>query len=157
MAQSRGISTLLGRPVSRRRLLHIAGTGALGLAALPLLAACGSGGSSSGGGGGNAGAKATTIQMSTGSMYSPAKVTVAKGSTVTWVNADTTTHTATDDPSKASKKEDAVLPSGAQPWDSGNIDPGGRWSHTFDVAGDYTYFCIPHEADGMIGHITVTA
>ncbi|HEX5504148.1 MAG TPA: plastocyanin/azurin family copper-binding protein [Thermomicrobiales bacterium] len=156
MTQPRGFSSLLDRPVSRRGLLRYAGAGALGLAALPLLAACGSGsGGGSSSGGGNA--KATTIQMSTGSMYSPAKVTVAKGTAVTWVNADTTTHTATDDPSKASKKEDAALPSGAQPWDSGNLDPGGRWSHTFDVAGDYTYFCIPHESEGMVGHITVTA
>ena len=29
------------------------------------------------------------------------------------------------------------------------------YSRRFDVPGRYTYFCIPHEAAGMIGEITV--
>jgi plastocyanin len=52
-------------------------------------------------------------------------------------------------------KGDAVLPDGAQPWDSGIITGGQTYSHTFDVAGQYSYFCIPHEALGMVGKITV--
>ena len=79
-----------------------------------------------------------------------------KGSTVTWINTSQVVHTVTDDPSKAINKSDAVLPSGAQPFDSGSISAGASSSHTFDVPGRYTYFCIPHESLGMVGHITVT-
>jgi plastocyanin len=97
----------------------------------------------------------TTIQMTNDNKFSPAEVTVAKGSAVTWQNASTMVHTTTDDPSKAVNKSDAALPSGAQPWDSGLLQPGQSWTHTFDVAGTYSYFCIPHETLGMLGKITV--
>ncbi len=33
--------------------------------------------------------------------------------------------------------------------------PGQSWKHKFTVPGDYTYFCIPYEKDGMVGHIDV--
>jgi plastocyanin len=98
----------------------------------------------------------TTVNMTDSLQFEPADLTIKKGGTITWKNTGTVPHTATDDPSKATDKSHAVLPSGAQPWDSGTIAGGGSWSHTFDVAGDYTYFCVPHEAAGMIGHIKVT-
>ena len=41
-------------------------------------------------------------------------------------------------------------------WDSGQLNGGQSFSHTFDAPGDYTYFCMPHESLGMVGHITVT-
>ncbi len=63
--------------------------------------------------------------------------------------------TVTDDPSKAANSADALLPSGAQPWDSGTIDPARTYTHTFDVPGTYKYFCQPHEAAGMAGTIVV--
>ena len=65
-------------------------------------------------------------------------------------------HTVTDDPSKAAKPSDAALPSGTQAWDSGQLNGGQSFSHTFDTPGDYTYFCIPHESLGMVGRVTVT-
>ena len=88
--------------------------------------------------------------------FEPANLTVAKGTTVIWRNSSQTVHTVTDDPDKASNKADAALPSGAQPWDSGNLNPGQMFSHTFDTPGTYKYFCIPHEAAGMTGTIVVT-
>jgi plastocyanin len=94
--------------------------------------------------------------MTDANVFQPGTLTVARGATVTWVNTGTVPHTVTDDPSKAAKPTDAVLPSGAQPWDSGNVAGGATYSHTFDVAGQYTYFCIPHEALGMVARITVT-
>jgi plastocyanin len=93
--------------------------------------------------------------MTNDNKFDPAQVTVAKGTAVTWQNASTMVHSATDDPSKAVNKSDAALPSGAQPWDSGLLQPGQSWSHTFDVAGTYSYFCVPHETLGMVGKITV--
>jgi plastocyanin len=88
--------------------------------------------------------------------FDPATLTVPKGTTVTWRNSSATMHTATDDPGKAANSADAALPSGAQPWDSGNIDPGQTFQHTFDAPGTYKYFCTPHEAAGMVATIIVT-
>jgi len=88
--------------------------------------------------------------------YVPETITIAKGTTVEWKNTSASPHTVTDDPSKAQNKANAVLPSGAEPWDSEMIDPGKSYTHTFTVAGDYTYFCIPHESLGMVGKIKVT-
>jgi plastocyanin len=99
---------------------------------------------------------AATVTMSDALRFEPATLTVAKGATVTWRNTSATMHTVTDDPSKAGNKADAALPPGAQPWDSGNIDPGQTFQHTFDTPGSYKYFCTPHEAAGMVATITVT-
>lgn len=87
--------------------------------------------------------------------FDPDNLTIPKGATVTWKNVAQVPHTATDDPAKAGNKANAVLPNGAEPWDSGLIPGGESWSRTFDVSGTYTYFCIPHEAAGMVGRITV--
>ncbi|HEV7665699.1 MAG TPA: plastocyanin/azurin family copper-binding protein [Chloroflexota bacterium] len=94
--------------------------------------------------------------MTDANQFQPATVTVARGAAVTWVNTGQSPHTVTDDPSKAANPNDAVLPAGAQPWDSGIIAAGGSYSLVFDVPGQYVYFCIPHESLGMVARITVT-
>jgi plastocyanin len=99
---------------------------------------------------------AATVTMSDALRFEPATLTVARGATVTWRNSSGVMHTVTDDPGKAVDKADAALPSGVQPWDSGNIDPGQTFQHTFDTPGTYKYFCTPHEAAGMVGTVTVT-
>ena len=88
--------------------------------------------------------------------FQPATLTVPRGTTVTWMNTGQQQHTVTDDPAKAANRADAQLPNGAQPWDSGLIDAGKTFTHTFDTPGDYTYFCMPHEALGMVARITVS-
>ena len=97
-----------------------------------------------------------SVSMTDALKFEPATVTVARGGTVTWTNSSATMHTVTDDPSKAANKADAALPSGAQPWDSGTINPGQTFRHTFDTPGTYKYFCTPHEAAGMVATIIVT-
>ncbi len=144
----------LRRPLSRRGLLIGAGKGVLALAALPVVAAC----ARTGDGNGRATASpddGTVIGMTDELRFDPEEVTVRVGDTVTWRNTSSVDHTATDDPSKAQDPANALLPEGAEPWDSGNIEPGAEWSHTFDVPGEYTYFCIPHEAAGMVARLTV--
>lgn len=153
---------LMTQPLGRRQLLRLAGLGALSAAGVALLSACGSSGGGSGKAGGanptsaTGGGAAATVTMTDQLKFEPADLTIAKGTTVTWKNSGQLPHTATDDPGKAIDKAHAALPSGAQPWDSGNVNVGQSWSHTFDVPGKYAYFCIPHEAAGMIGTITVT-
>ncbi len=137
------------RRLGRRHALRLAGGGVLAAAAVPLLAACGGGGSAAGG-------QSFTVNMTDGLKFEPDSLTVPKGATVTWKNTGSLVHTATDDPAKAASAANAVLPSGAKPWDSGDVDPGKSWSYTFDTPGQYTYFCIPHESAGMVGHITVS-
>jgi plastocyanin len=102
------------------------------------------------------GAGAVTVNMTDSFQFQPANITVPRGGTVTWTNTGQSPHTVTDDPSKAASPADSVLPAGAEPWDSGMINAGGTFSHTFDTPGQYTYFCIPHESLGMVARITVT-
>jgi len=97
-----------------------------------------------------------TVNMTDALRFEPATLTVPKGTVVTWRNSSATMHTVTDDPGKAANKADAALPSGAQPWDSGNLDPGKTFQHAFDTPGTYKYFCTPHEAAGMVATIVVT-
>jgi plastocyanin len=71
--------------------------------------------------------------------FNPETVTVAVGSTVTWVNADPDVpHTSTSD--------DDV-------WNSDTLNEGDDFSFTFDEAGTFAYFCEVHPT--MRGSIVV--
>jgi plastocyanin len=61
--------------------------------------------------------------------FGPAVVTVAPGTTVTWVNHDDAPHTVT-----ANDKAFA----------SETLDTDDRFSHRFDTPGTYPYFCAVH-------------
>lgn len=87
--------------------------------------------------------------------YVPDKATIKAGQTVEWVNEGSTVHTVTDKAGIARKTKDQQLPKGAKGFDSGFVPPGGKFVHTFKVPGHYTYFCIPHELEGMVGSLTV--
>ena len=63
---------------------------------------------------------------------------VDAGSTVSWTNDDTVTHTITSD---------------SGDFDSGTVPPGGTFSHTFSVAGTFPYHCEIHP--GMRGQVAV--
>lgn len=88
--------------------------------------------------------------------FKPAIVVVKEGETVQWQNVSVLVHTVTDDPGLVAKDMDYELPEGAKPFNSGNIEPNGIFEHTFTVPGTYKYFCIPHEAAGMIAKVVVT-
>jgi plastocyanin len=72
--------------------------------------------------------------------FEPAALTIPAGATVTWTNAGSRPHTVTAD-------------DGA--FDSGRLDPGEQFSHTFDQPGTFTYHCGFHP--DMQGSIVVTA
>jgi plastocyanin len=72
--------------------------------------------------------------------FSPATLTVKKGTTVTWTNKDSVAHTVTVD-------------SGAGP-NSGNLDSGKTYSYTFDTAGTFNYHCQYHS--NMVAKVVVT-
>jgi plastocyanin len=96
-----------------------------------------------------------SVTMTDTNQFVPATITIQRGTTLVWSNTGGLPHTVTDDLSKAMNKGDAILPDGTQPWDSGIITGGQTYSRTFDVPGQYSYFCVPHEALGMVGRITV--
>jgi plastocyanin len=70
--------------------------------------------------------------------FSPAAIEIEVGTTVTWENYDTATHTVTADDGS---------------FDSGDLAQGDTFSHTFDKAGTFTYHCNFHP--NMIATITV--
>ena len=83
----------------------------------------------------------TTSKISiTSSAYSPASVTVANGSTVTWTNNDNMVHTVTTAEGSIS---------------SGDITPGSSYSKTFTTAGTYNYYDAHNTS--MMGVLVVTA
>jgi len=72
--------------------------------------------------------------------FSPATLTVAAGSTVTWTNKDAMTHTVTSD---------STL------FNSGNIVVNGVYSYTFTTVGTYSYHCSIHPS--MTAKVIVSA
>jgi len=72
--------------------------------------------------------------------FTPAELTVAVGTTVTWTNQGPAPHTTT------SLATPAV-------WDSGPMPRGRTYSFTFKSAGVYKYHCSIHPS--MLGTVTV--
>jgi plastocyanin len=98
---------------------------------------------------------AAVVKMTNDLEFVPKKVTIRVGDTIEWKNPSKLVHTVTADPDKARDKSDVKLPEGAKPFNSGRIQPGGTYRHTFTVPGQYKYFCIPHERAGMIAEVEV--
>lgn len=98
--------------------------------------------------------------------FRPTTFQVEPGTTVTWLNTNKQGHSVT--------AYEADLPEGADYFASGGFDTeetareswgnssggtmfeGDTFEHTFEVPGEYPYFCIPHERAGMVGTIVVT-
>jgi plastocyanin len=116
---------------------------------------------------GTGGAQCTegcNIGMSTNA-FKPQRYETTVGSVVSWKNTSSRAHTVT--------AYEGSIPEGAEffasggyestqeardAWNSdlgGGIDPGGTFEHTFEVPGEYGYFCIPHERQGMVGTVLV--
>ena len=69
--------------------------------------------------------------------YSSETIEIRKGEAVEWANDDLTPHTVTSQ--------------GAGDLNSGSIEAGASWRHTFTQSGSFPYFCTFHpEMKGMI-------
>jgi nitrite reductase (NO-forming) len=80
--------------------------------------------------------------------FDPLELTVQVGTTVRWTNTDTVAHTVTSGVSDGTTgTHDGVF-------DSGFLSQGDTFTFTFDQAGEYPYFCVPHP--WMRGKIIVT-
>ena len=119
---------------------------ALGAAGALLLAACGGSTSPYGGGGGGCTPTSTKICTTAGLLFSPATLTVAVGTTVTWENGGGGAHTVTSATGSADTYDLALA--------------AGTVSHQFMTAGTYNFYCKNHGVNGtpptgMHGTITV--
>ena len=72
------------------------------------------------------------------SAFSPSKIEVQTGTTVTWTNDDAVPHTVT------STRSDDVDSATSGLFDSGTLQTGESFSYTFTKAGDYPYECTIH-------------
>jgi len=98
---------------------------------------------------------APSVTMTDELVFKPRRVTIRAGQTVEWRNDSVLVHTVTADPGIAAKAADVALPADAKAFNSGNVKPKGKFSHMFTTPGTYRYFCIPHEAAGMVGEVIV--
>mgnify|MGYP002336399323 CR=1 FL=1 len=71
-------------------------------------------------------------------VFSPSRLEVSMGTTVTWVNDDNMVHTVTSDDGFFS---------------SGDLQPGQKFTYRFSDAGQYNYHCDRHA--GMTGAVVV--
>ena len=86
--------------------------------------------------------------------FDPVGVFVASATTLRWVVRENV-HTTTAYHPKNGRRS-LRIPAGAEPWDSGFlVNPGDHFDVTLTVPGVYDYFCLPHEAAGMVGRIIV--
>ncbi len=102
------------------------------------------------------GTVAAEVAMNDQLRYTSETVRIRTGQAVRWTNTSSLIHTVTADPSKANNANSVVLPSGARPFDSGDLRPGDVFTHPFSEPGTYRYFCIPHEGAGMVATVIVS-
>lgn len=95
------------------------------------------------------------VRMTNRLQFTPGVLRIRVGDRVQWRNDSGLIHTVTADPSKAAQRSHVKLPAGASTFNSGDIKPGTTYQHTFTVAGEYHYVCIPHELAGMTGTVIV--
>ena len=103
--------------------------------------------------------------------FDPDDYTVAVGDTVVWKNTSEATHTVTAFEASIPDEADYFASGGYDDeatareawWDDfgGGFDTRETYAHTFEVPGNYSYFCVPHETDGrdgarMMGVVRVT-
>jgi len=107
-------------------------------------------------------AQGNLVAMTDDLVFDPAEITVSAGETVTWENVGSVPHSVT--------AYEGEMPDGATYFASGGFDSeeaarnnyptegaiGGdeTYEHTFETAGEFQYFCIPHES-GMKGTVVV--
>jgi plastocyanin len=84
-------------------------------------------------------------------VFEPSTITISKGESVTWSNNAGFPHNLVFD-------EDAV-PAGVNAESLSKEDyfnaPGESYTTKFDVAGEYGYYCEPHQGAGMQGKVIV--
>lgn len=119
-------------------------------------------GTSTDGGGG--GGETHTVDMTDDLVFDPDEITIAPGDTIVWENVGDIGHSVTayedEIPEDAEffasgDADDEQAARDGYP-DQGDIPGGESYEYTFEVEGEYGYFCIPHEDPGMLGTVIVS-
>jgi plastocyanin len=88
--------------------------------------------------------------------FDPIGQRIEPGQTVRWVMASPGNPHTTTAYHPRNANHSLRIPEAAAPWDSGFlVKPGDTFEVTLSVEGVYDYFCLPHEAAGMVGRIIV--
>ena len=97
------------------------------------------------GGGGDPGTNEVFMQAI---VFNPMEITIQAGESVTWTNQDIVPHTAT-----SGNPGDADL---GEVFRSALFGQGGTFTHTFNDAGEFVYFCEVHPAMMRDAKVIVT-
>ncbi|HWA16584.1 MAG TPA: plastocyanin/azurin family copper-binding protein [Gemmatimonadales bacterium] len=88
--------------------------------------------------------------------FDPIGLYVEPGTTVRWIVRDNVHTTTAYHP--GNDQHSLRIPEAATPWDSGFlVNPSDHFDLKLTVPGVYDYYCMPHEAAGMVGRIVVGA
>jgi plastocyanin len=85
--------------------------------------------------------------------FDPIGVYIEPGQIVRWISEENVHTTTAYHPQN--NNHSLRIPKNAKPWDSGFLQPGDTFEVLLTVEGIYDYFCLPHEAAGMVGRIIV--
>ena len=100
-------------------------------------------------------AETVTVEMTSVDFvptFVPSEITIRPGDTVRWVNVDPFLR----DHSTCSGTGSADAFAG-ELWDSGTLHVNGSFEYTFDEVGEYAYFSVQHEYEGMFGLVIVSS
>ena len=87
---------------------------------------------------------------------------ISVGDAVVWANTSARAHSVTAYEARIPEEaeffatggyEDEIAARDAWANGDGAIKTGQQYTHTFEIPGEYHYFCIPHEQAGMIGTV----
>ena len=94
---------------------------------------------------GTANPEVDITKLSPTQWYTPARVSVNQNDSVIWINKDTEIHTVTSG-NGAGLESLMTNKRGTKNgiFDSGIIKPGENWTHLFENAGTFAYFCTGH-------------
>ena len=108
-----------------------------------------------------------TVSMTDQLVFDPADLTIAPGDVIVWENVGQVGHSVTayadDIPTEAdyfasggfdseTAARDAYV---AERPETGDVGEDGTYERRFETEGSYDYFCIPHEAAGMVASFEV--
>lgn len=119
----------------------------------------GGGNESTNGSGGRNGTQGNPVvaMVTNGSDYyfNPIGLYVTSRTTVTFRNKSGR-HSSTAYKKGTASAQVTRIPTNAAAWNSGILsEQGATFKHTFETAGTYDYFCIPHKSLGMVARIVV--
>lgn len=149
---------------TRRQYLRALGATGLAATALPLAGCSAPSDGDSATTEPNGDGGTTTVDMTDELTFEPQEIEISPGTTVVWENVGSIGHTVTAYEDEIPDEAEYFASGGFDSEsaakdgypDEGNIPEGESYEHTFETSGEFGYYCIPHEANGMVGTVRVS-